>query len=74
MKGAQPRVNTEMRLPALAIKALHISSMLRHTLSSTILNGGSGPKTLTSGWLSPGPAEQREMSATQRITLKSKHD
>lgn len=59
-----------MRLPALCHKeALHTSALLSHTLSRTFLDAGSGPKTLTSGWLSPVSAEQREMSATQRSTL-----
>lgn len=33
-----------------AMEILRISAMLFHTLSSTILDAGSGPKTLTSGW------------------------
>lgn len=33
-----------------AMEALLISTMLCHTLSSIILDAGSGPKTLTSGW------------------------
>lgn len=57
----------------IAMEAIHISATLRHTLSSTILDAGSGPKTLTSGWLSPVQAEQREMSATQWITLNFRH-
>lgn len=51
-----------------AMEAQHFDTMLCHTLSSTILDAGNGPKTLTAGWKSPGPAEQREMSATQRVT------
>ncbi|KAA8594124.1 hypothetical protein FQN60_004958, partial [Etheostoma spectabile] len=42
--------------------------------NSTILDAGCGPKTLTFGWYSPGPAEQREQvqlrgsPSTQSIT------